>query len=317
MTINQGHRGWIFFPMLLVLGFGCSSTNVSDLTPEEAAASLDLTVGSEIVLRPTVLGLGGKIVDLFGGEADERTVQITQWTPGTSVSLSWTITTQTETAASVVAREAYEAEYGQTAVGEEVPDAPEPEYEDAMKTGTLSSSSLSNVQTLELPELWPEGEGGLSATSLIWMSRSSYDELVSTRSTTLSLGLFDESLMQVEEVTSTLAEYLEKVKDLWPGETTESDTSVETDTDDLLTIEAEQDWGEYTLLVEGTRTGVQTIEASNAFASYTILANPENPLILEIRLTPLSQGNLEVLSPSGFMEGFGGYEVSQMNDKTD
>lgn len=300
--------------MVLLLGFGCSSATVSDLTPEQAAASLNLAALSEIVLRPTVLGLGGKIVDLFGGDADEMTIQLTQWTPGVSVSLSWSITTQEETAASIAAREAYETEYGETAIGEDVPEAPEPEYEETVKSGSLASSVLGDAGVLQLPELWSEGDGGSTATSLIWIGKTQYDELVTTRSTKLSLGLFDESLMQIEEVTSTLTSYLDRIKNIWADNTTETPT--ETDADDLLTVEAKADWGEYTLLVDGTRTAVQTIEASNAFATYTILANPDNPLILELRLTPLSQGNLEVLSPSGFIEGFGGYEVSQINLKT-
>lgn len=303
------------FLLILLLGFGCSGSAVSDLTAEQAAASLDLAVESQIVLRPTVLGLGGKIVDVLGGDADQRTVTITEWTPSTSVSLTWNITTQTETAASVAAREAYASEYGETAIGEDVPDAPEPEYEDTVKSGMLASSVLSDAGTLQLPELWSEGDGGTTSTSLIWIGKAQYDELVATRSTKLSLGLFDESLMQVEEVTSKLTSYLDRIKNLWPGETIETETPAETDADDLLTVEAKSDWGEYMLLVDGTRTTVQTIEASNAFATYTILANQDNPLILELRLTPLSQGNLEVLSPSGFIEGFGGYEVSEINSK--
>ena len=306
-------RSWPLLFILVLFGFGCSTTTTSDLTAEEASAALDLVVESGIVLRPTVLGLGGKIVDLFGGDADARTISVVEWTPGSSVSLSWSIITQTETAASIAAREAYETEYGETAVGEDVPEAPEPEYEDAIKSGTLSSSSLASATTLMLPELWAEGAGGASDTSLVWIGRAQYDELVSTRSTRLSVGLFDESLMQVEEVTAELTSYLDRIKSLWPGEITETQAPAETQTDDLLTVEADADWGVYTLLVDGMRTTVQTIEASNAFATYTILANPENPLILELRLSPLSQGNLEVLSPSGFIEGFGGYEVSEIN----
>jgi hypothetical protein len=218
-----------------------------------------------------------------------------------------------ETVASTAEREAYEAEYGETAIGEDIPEAPAPEYEEVTQTGTISSTTLANATTLQLPELWSEGDAGVSDTSLIWISQSQYDELVSTRSTQLSLGLFDESLMQVEEVTTSLTDYLDKIKNLWPGETPPELEQEESATSGLLTVQAESDWGEYTLLVDDVRTTVQTIEARNAFANYTILANPDNPLILELRLTPLSQGNLEVLSPSGFVEGFGGYEVSAIN----
>lgn len=315
MKKNRQFRSWKLFLTIMLFGFGCTGAAVSDLSPEEAAASLDLTVGSEIVLRPTVLGLGGKIVDYLGGDADERSLMLTEWTPGATVSLTWSITTQTETAASVAAREAYESEYGKTAIGEEVPEAPEPIYEDMTTSGTMRSDTLANATTLNLPERWSEGDGGVSDTSLIWIGRAQYDELVNTRSTKLSLGLFDESLMQVQEATSTLTSYLDRIKSLWPGDATEA-VAPDKIEEDLLTVQADADWGEYTLLVDGTRTSVQTIEAKNAFAHYTILANPDDPLILELRLTPLAQGNLEVLSPSGFIEGFGGYEVSEINVKT-
>ena len=214
----QKHRQLTFWNLLLVVlfGFGCTGVAVSDLTPEQAAASLDLAIGSEIVLRPTVLGLGGKIVDLFGGDADERSIAITEWTPGSSVSLTWSITTETETAASIAAREAYESEYGQTAVGEEVPDAPEPEVEETIQSGSRRSESLANATTLELPELWNEGDAGTAEASLIWIGKAQYDELVSTRSTTLSLGLFDESLMQAQEVASSVTSFLDSIKNILP-----------------------------------------------------------------------------------------------------
>ncbi|MFA4846079.1 MAG: hypothetical protein WC654_05980 [Patescibacteria group bacterium] len=315
MNTSLRHVALLGFMSLILLGLGCSSGTVSSLSAEDATASLSLTSGSKIVLRPTVLGLGGKIVDLLGGEADERIISITQWTAGDSVSLSWSSTSQTETAASVAAREAYESKYGETAIGEDVPKAPEPSFEDTTKSGTLRSETLHSAGELSLPEHWIQGDGGTSDTSLIWIGRVQYDELVATRSTTLSLGLFDESLLQVQEATSTLTSYLDRIKSLWPGEANQNEEPVEAQTEDLLTVQADADWGQYTLLVDGTRTAVQTIEASNAFATYTILANPDNPLILELRLSPLSQGNLEVLSPSGFIEGFGGYEISQINLK--
>ncbi|MBI4438080.1 hypothetical protein HY631_03975 [Candidatus Uhrbacteria bacterium] len=316
MTLSLRHTSIIGALSLALLGVGCSSTVASSLTPEEASASLTLTAGSEIVLRPTVLGLGGALVGFLGAQTQDRQISVTEWIPGSSVGLAWSITTQTETAASVAARAAYEAEYGQTAIGEEIPKGPEPAYEVTVQSGTLRSDALADATTLGLPETWAEGDTGVSKTSLIWISRAAYDELVNTRSTHFSLGLFDESLMQVGEATGKLTSYLEKIKSLWSDEASSSDASVQEQAGDLLTVEADADWGATTLLVDGVRTRVRTIEARNAFGSFTILAHPDNPLLLELRLTPLSQGNLEVLSPSGFLAGFGGYEVSQINKKT-
>ena len=95
--------------------------------------------------------------------------------------------------------------------------------------------------------------------------------------------------------------------------TTESEEVI---TKNTTTIEADSSWGVFSLEVDGVRTKVRVVEAKNAFARYKILANPENPLILEIQLAPLSQGNLKFLSKEGLAKGFGGYEISEINLKT-
>lgn len=302
---------------LVVVGAGCVSSPVSNLTPEQASASLTLAVGSEIQLRPTVFGIGGRIVEWISGEAEDRVITIEEWVPGERVGLSWSVTKLIETVESQAAREAYETQYAQSPVGVEIPEAPEPAYEEQIVSGSIASDSMNDADTLFLPSQWPEGDGGVVSESLIWLSKATYDELVNTRSTSLSLGLFDESLMRVEEATSQLKSFIDKASDLiapfiggGEGETSDEEAVLE---DELTMVKAESDWGEYTLYVDGVRTSVRVVNASNAFASYAILANPENPLMLEIQLTPLSRGQLDLLSASGLVEGFGGYEVTQIN----
>lgn len=299
---------------LMILGAGCSTASLSSLTPEQAAASLALSVGNEIVVQPTVLGVGGNVVGWFGADEEKRTITITDWIAGQRVGLDWSIATQVETAESVAAREVHEQAYASSPVGVEIPPEPEPLYEEQLASGSIASESLASADTLGLPESWPEGDGGLSASSLIWLSRTHYDELVNTRSTIVSLGLFDESLMRVEDATNQLTSIVGKLSGLLDPFLGEQETTVEVDedTESLLTLEADSNWGEYALLVDGVQTKVRVVKAKNAFASYTILANADDPLILEIQLTPLSQGNLELLSTDGFAEGFGGYEVTEI-----
>lgn len=299
---------------LLFLGVGCVAATVSSLTPEQAAASLTLLAGNEIIVQPTVLGVGGSVVGWLGADEDERRITITDWIAREKVSLDWSIATQVETAESVAAREAYEQAYASSPVGLEIPPEPGPVYEDQIVSGSIASESLDSADKLGLPESWAEGDGGISTSSLIWLSGSHYDELVSTRSTVVSLGLFDESLMRVEDATSQITSVVDRLSGLLDpilGKQ-ESTVEVEEDTESLLTLEADPQWGEYTLLVDGVQTNVRVVKAKNAFASYKILANPENPLILEIQLTPFSQGNLELLSSDGFAKGFGGYEVTEI-----
>ncbi|NQV90231.1 hypothetical protein HQ487_02385 [Candidatus Uhrbacteria bacterium] len=307
---------------LLFGGSGCVAVPVSDASPEEAANALSLFVGSEILIRPTILGVGGSIVDWLGGEQEVRQVAVIDWLAGESVSLSWNISTQVETEASKKIRSDYEATYAQSPVGVEIPPVPEPEYENRIVEGVIASTSLNNADMLMLPEAWPEGEGGNVQASLIWFSREHYDELIQTRSTIVSLGLFDESLMKVEDATHQIETFMDTVTSLispFVGSDSNEETPIEetpSETDSLIRIEANPAWGEYILLVDGVRTTVRVVEAENAFARYKILANPENPLVLEIQLTPLSQGNLELLSLDGLARGFGGYEITQINTKT-
>jgi hypothetical protein len=293
----------------VLLGAGCSRTPVSNLTPEQAAHETTLQNGSEIVLRPTVLGLGGGIVKLVGGQTDERIVTISEWVPGVSASLGWTITSSVETEESVAAREAYDEQYSQSPVGVEIPDPPKREYKDVTQEGVIGTDLLESATVLGLPETWPVGDGGSVETSLLWLSKTQYEELVNTRSTELSLGLFDESFVKIEEATSRIGSLVEWIKNVLPLSEDEAQEVVEDPDSSLLTIKADSDWGTFSLLADNVRTTVQTIEAENKFASFSILANPNNPLILELRLTPLARGSLDVLSAEGFVEGFGGYEV--------
>lgn len=299
----------------LLLGSGCVATPVSSLTPEQAAQSLALLVGHEIVVQPTVLGLGGKVVGWFGADEEVRTMTIDEWMAGEKVSLHWSITTQVETSESVTTRERYEQAYASSPVGVEIPSQPEPVYEAKIVSGSIASESLATADKLSLPEAWQEGDAGISTSSLIWLSRTQYDELVDTRSTVVSLGLFDESLIRVESATTQLTSVVDKLSGfLDPILGTEEQPVQEevSESESLLTLEADPEWGEYTLLVDGVRTKVRVVEAKNAFASYKVLANADNPLILEIQLTPLSRGNLDLLSLTGFTEGFGGYEVTEI-----
>jgi len=308
--------------MLVLVGTGCSTEFTSSLTAEEATDQLVFDVGTQVTVRPTVMGVGGMIVGWLGADSEEREVVLTQWTPGEGAGLSWSITTQVETDESIAARQAHETTYAEMPIGEEIPDAPDVKYVDVVQEGTVSTKALGDGTKLLMPDMWTEGGAGEVEETLIWLSRAQYDELSSTRKTTLSFGLFDESLAKVEEVGGKLQGYIDQIVSIFDdkdatvteGEDVEEEI-VETDGADLTTVEASGDWGTYSLSIDGIRTTVRTIEAENSFGSVTVLASPENPIVLEVQLTPLAQGNLEVLTPGGFVEGFAGYEVSAITTK--
>ncbi|MBT5808598.1 hypothetical protein HOI18_04980 [Candidatus Uhrbacteria bacterium] len=319
MKTNIGTFAPLLLASLLLVGVGCEVPVLSEMNPEKAAMSLSFDLGDTFVLRPTVLGLGGELVNLLGGDATERVVQIDAWTPDESVKLSWTMTTKLETEASVLLRNTYEVEYAETPIGEVIPERPKTEFEETVVAGSLRSESMADAHSFTLPDYWPEGEGGVDKnSSIVWLSTKQYEELSGTRQTEMSLGLFDESLMRAEELSEQVQAFIDKVNGFVPGllgEVEEVEDTKEPEEDSVTTITARGDWGEYELLVNDVRTKVRTIEARNSFGSFTFLANPMNPILLEVLLTPLAQGTLDAITPSGFVDGFGGYEIYQINNK--
>ncbi len=302
--------------MLVLIGTGCLSQTPSEVSLEEATDTLLLSVGAQITLQSTVLGIGGQIADWLGSDSDKRVVTIDSWVPSQQAGISWSITTTVETQASLAAREAWDQAYAKGPVGTQIPDEPEPVMEDQVQAGTVSSGALASGTSLLLPESWSQGDGGDVQQTLIWLSRAQYDELSSTRETDFSFGLFDENLAQIESTASDVQGFLESLYALLPLDDDDaSTTQAEPIVEDPTRITADVDWGAYLLTLDGQKTRVRTIEASNSFGSLTVLASPENPLVLEVQLTPLAQGNLDVLTPGGFSEGFAGYEVTSITTK--
>ena len=78
-------------------------------------------------------------------------------------------------------------------------------------------------------------------------------------------------------------------------------------------MNASEDFGTYSLLVNGKKTTVKTIQAQNWFGRYTILANKNNPVILEVILSPVSKGSLNIFSKENLLQSFLGYEITEIN----
>ncbi|MDG1950753.1 MAG: hypothetical protein P8J32_08140 [bacterium] len=310
----------IGFASLTLIGSGCITEPVQSITPEEAATSLSLLVGDTLSVKPTVLGVSGQVVGWLGGEDEPRVITLTQWEPGNIAALDWVITHQVETDTSIQTRETYDTQYAEVPIGVDIPEEPEPEYEELTESGSVRTQSLADASTLLLPEYWLSQDMGTVNESLLWISSAQYDELVNTRKANISLGLFDESLARIEETTDKLSTVTDDLKNLlaplaeyglWEAsDTPPEDVQAQAD-QDLITVQADGDWSTYYVKINGERTGVRAIKASNAFATYKILANPDNPLVLEIQLTPLSQGNLD-LGSIDLIDGFGGYEITEI-----
>ena len=285
--------------MIVMIGAGCVQPTVSDEQSEKAAQSLSFSSGDQIVLRETFLGLGGKVVELFGGTAPERIVKIDSIDLDSSIDLDWSLTTKQETEASVNEQKIYDDTYANAPIGTLIPDPPTKEFETVERTGFIRATNVSEATHVFLPTFWMDTEQTTENKSLIWLTREQYQQLTQTRKTSINLGLFDDSIAFAQSLS-------DKAKDLvnWLTQNKQ-----ETEREDVLLIQANQDFGTYTLDINGKEQTVRTIQAQNAFAKYTILANENNPLILEVVLTPVSRGSFNIFNKQRLFEAFVGYEV--------
>jgi hypothetical protein len=307
MIINNYKLLAVTMMVLVFVGGGCVGEGPVEVSGGDAKAnaeSLDLTTGSEIYLHETVFGIGGKIVDWLGGESESREIKINSFVPGGSVALGWRLETKVETEASKKVRGEYDEKYKESPIGEIVPKKPEAVFKALVKKGNLSTSALDFGEQILLPAYWQDGEvQAVNASTLIWISKKQYNELVNTKKTVLSLGLFDDSLATAAGFTDNVKNLLNKLK---------QDSEEARDREDILSVAANEQWGSYKLKVDGKMTTVRTIEAQNWFGRYTILANPNNPLILEIVLSPASRGSFNIFTRAKLLEAFLGYEVTEI-----
>lgn len=290
-----------------MLGAGClQQTSVSDQASADAATELALSTGTQIHLRETVLGIPGMVVDFLKGVSAERVLTIKTWDPGSRAVFDWEQELKKETDASVAERKAYFDAYTKAPVGSKFPEPPAQVYETKVEQGTLESVELADSQTILLPFFWQNADQIKKQSSLIWLSSKQYQELVDTRHTKINLGLFDDSVSKVTGFTDQIKQLVDRI-----SQTTAEQPAQK----DVLEVDADIDWATYTLEVDGKPVTVRAIRAHNSFARYTVLANENNPLILEIILTPASRGSLNLFSRSGLGQAFWGYQISSI--KTD
>lgn len=287
-------------------GTGCSSgsKHISEEDLLRTTESLTLNNHSTMILNQTVFGLDGVVVNLLGGQSEDRKVSITDWLSGDRVALAWSIDTKAETQDSLSTRVLYDEKYTDAPIGTEIPKKPEQQFEQRTISGNLSSESLIDAQSILLPALWPANDTVLDSDgSLIWLSTKQYDELLNKRKTVLNLGLFDESIADAIAISDKLQNFVNSIK---------KDAATVKDSDELLSVTADQDFGTFTLLVNGNTETVRTIEAHNWFGRYSILANRDNPLILEVFLSPTSKGSINIFSKQNLLDAFAGYKVTEI-----
>jgi len=307
MKFGFNHSVGLTCCAFLFVGGGCIQQIVSDKTPEQTASLLNLEAGSKITLRETILGVGGKVISLFEGTDADRIISVKSWEPKVRGVFSWERSLKQETLASTSAREKYFEDYASASIGTQLPNPPEPVYETIVENGLLETNSLDNGNKISLPIFWQEDQNTddqnlKDDSTLIWLSNKQYKELVENRRTEIHLGLFDDSVSYITVLTDQIESFIDQLK----GETPVAKEK------NLSEIEADISWKTYRLKVNDELIDVRAIQAQNAFARYTILANENNPLILEIILSPASRGTANLFSLKAIGEAFWGYEVTSI-----
>lgn len=285
---------------IVLAGIGCSTVTSESEAQTEAEAT-DLQTGSALTVKQTIFGLGGVFAEtVSGNDLAEYQVSISSFVPESAVSFSWLSQAKQETEESVVARAAYEA--AEHPIGDTTA-KPEPVYETITKSGSCASTGLDDAVNVLLPAYWSEDGQALEDNSLIWLSKKQYDDLVNTKETTLSLGLFDAKLADLVSMTDAVRNAIN---------TLQQKAEQASEGEDIYKLTADDDWKSFSLTIDGEEKTVRTLEASNWFGSYVILANPDNPLILKATLNPFALGSFDLSSP---LFSFLGYEVTKIELK--
>lgn len=282
--------GLVALAVCALLGAGCA---LREAPPSVDATAVDFHDGAGFAVSQNWLGMSGS-------GSGVREVTVTQWVAGERVELAWTKTERKETEASKAAR----AAAASVPIGEEA-DIPDAVYEDVTTTGAVTTDALNNAERILLPSYWPEGAYDVSGeeNSVVWLSRQQYDELVTTRSSHIALGLFDSTLQNVIDFGESAQNALSALQ----GELATQEQS----NADVTKLTASGDWGTYELTVNGEARTVQTVQASNMFANYTVLANPENPLILAVAMKPWSLG-IGMMGAMQSINSLAGYRVTSV-----
>lgn len=302
--------------LLMTLGIGCKAVQLPDglgreqaargeelaqLPPEEAAKRVTFAPGDTFELRQTMLGFGAALPELLGQRDGVKAVTVTRFAPMNVAELAWKMEVKRETEESRKAREAYEQarDAGQAAT------LPAARFESKHVSGSVTAIGLSNPHTTSLPASWPEGARSLNEVqSGLWLSDDAYLELSRTGLTTLNFGVFDEE-------TNRLAQGLQDVNKALSA--LRARASEDGKNHDLTLLKADTGRVTVPLEVNGAEVKVSAIRAKNWFGEITVLDNRQNPLILQLKINPLSAGLAEALGGSlSSLDQLLGYEIKKL-----
>lgn len=301
---------WRSLPLAERFAPASTSTVALGGTPLEAAKAIQFLPGDTFEVRQTVFGFGAFLPDLLGSKDGVRMVTITRFAPANFANFSWSVTTEKETKASLDARAAYERDLEQNprGIGEKVAVPPVPQMERVTASGTVMDVSLKTPHSAYLPAYWSPGLNSLmNEKSGIWLSEDAFMELVRTRHTILNLGVFDAEANQAAKNVADLKTTLDRLR---------KQANEDSKFQDLTLLEAEPDFIEYPLEVNGRTVMVSAIKAKNWFGEVIILNSAQNPMILKVTMNPLASSASDAIGGNiSLLDKMYGYEISNIQLK--
>lgn len=170
--------------------------------------------------------------------------------------------------------------------------------------GTMTLANLVGSRAMTLPLFWPQGELFLSNSSALWVSDRAFEDLKKKRRSEWQLGILGNSLLGAVQGTALLEKPLEAATAGLQGDPEKAQSS--------QSIEVWDKNSSYSLKVNGHPREVPTLIAGNWLAEYTILDNPQNPLILQVRILPKARPADVLFSPLTWVKPFLDYHVGEL-----
>lgn len=272
-------------PVIGSLGGCLADLPANDQTPTDddggsEPASPDLQTGTTIGMVFTAFGGQTSRSDVYPDEpGGGRLLTVVSLDPGKEVTIRWRET---------VERKVTPSETQDGGVGTPTPT---PETEIVERTGDLTATGLAEVHEPLLPMSWETGSE-TTPTSAMWLSQEAYRELRDTRQTAWSRDVLTRISWVGKEVQERIHEGVEEVDEVY--------------------LEAESNFVEFDLSVDGQRTSVQAIKAHDSFGNeYIILATESNPLVLKFTYDAISVGfsGFDTALWSVIKAVFSGYQV--------
>ncbi len=290
LSYNMSHTPYLSYIIVLVFClaelFACrpssrDSGKKTEAHPTSATRSLTdslkLKTGMEITLRQKVLDWHNRSGPWTLDPQALRTIVIDNPSNSEGLSFNWNLIAKFRTPSNPTTPEKFD---GATPppVEKSPPSLPPSTDTELLWEGKITLANMTDSRQMTFPLFWAPGELFLSNSSALWLSDHAFEDLKKNQKTNFSPGILRNTLLgpaqglkMLENSLATLNQNLKQTPERGKN---------------LTEIKSNKKPSMMKLKVNGVEQEVEVLEAKNSLASYKILNNAQNPLLLEVRLGP-------------------------------